>query len=183
MIFFVRHGETDDNINGYLLTGHNDVELNENGIRQAKELAEQLKIIEFDLCYCSSLKRAKQTLDEILKYHPDLQVFYDDRIRERDYGEATGQPASVCKFRRWNINDVITFKNFETIPHMFERISSFYDEILLNNQGKNILVVAHSGVGRMSCAYFNGHPKDGDYSKFYLDNAELTIFDELKKPN
>ncbi len=176
MIYFVRHGQTDDNANGNILTGWLATPLNNVGIEQAKETAIQLKDITFDLCLCSPLKRTKQTLQEILVYHKSLRVIFDDRLKERDYGEITGQPASICKFRRWNANDQIPYK-METIPQMYNRVKAFYDEILLKYHNKNILIISHSGVARLSYFYFNGLPTDGDYSNFQLDNAKYICFD------
>ena len=146
--------------------------LNEIGFAQAREVAKNLKDIKFDVYFCSPLVRTKQTLDEIIKYHKNLNVIYDDRLKERDYGEITGQPASICKFRRWNANDEIPYK-METIPEMFDRIASFYDDLKRNYEGKNILIVAHSGVGRMTYFYFNGKPQDNDYSNFEINNAKV----------
>ena len=172
MIYFVRHGQTDDNANGNLLTGWSATPLNEKGFAQAREAAENLKDIKFDICFCSPLLRTRQTLDEIIKYHKNLNVVYDDRLKERDYGEITGQPANICKFRRWNANDEIPYK-METIPEMFDRIASFYNDLKRNYVGKNILIVAHSGVGRMTHFYFNGKPQDNDYSNFEIGNAKV----------
>ena len=172
MIYFVRHGQTDDNANGNLLTGWSATPLNEKGFAQAREAAENLKDIKFDICFCSPLLRTRQTLDEIIKYHKNLNVIYDDRLKERDYGEITGQPANICKFRRWNANDEVPYK-METIPEMFDRIASFYDDLKRNYKGKNILIVAHSGVGRMTHFYFNGKPQDNDYSNFEIGNAKV----------
>ena len=176
MIYFVRHGQTDDNANGNLLTGWGATPLNEIGIMQAKEVAVELKDVKFDVCYCSPLVRTRQTLDEILKYHKHLKVVFDDRLKERDYGEITGKPSNICKFRRWNSNDKIPFK-MESIQKMFKRIASFYDDILQKEKGKNILIVSHSGVGRLTYFYFIGTPKDGDYSNFKLDNANVMKFE------
>lgn len=176
MIYFVRHGQTDDNSNGNLLTGWSATPLNNKGLEQAKQTAEALKSVKFDLCFCSPLVRTKQTLNEILKYHKNLKVVYDDRLKERDYGEITGKPASICKFRRWNANDEIPFK-MESISEMFERTANFYNDILPKTKGKNVLIVAHSGVGRLTYFYFTGKPKDGDYSNFQLDNAKVMTFD------
>ncbi len=172
MIYFVRHGQTDDNANGNRLTGWSTTPLNEKGIAQAKLTAKNLKDVHFDICFCSPLRRTKQTLEEIIKFHKDLPVIFDDRLKERDYGEITGQPASVCEFRRWNANDKIPYK-MESIPEMFDRISNFYDDIVKQYKGKNILIVAHSGVGRMTHFYFNGKPQDNDYSNFELGNAKV----------
>lgn len=176
MIYFVRHGQTDDNANGNLLTGWSATPLNESGFSQARETAAALKDIKFDVCFCSPLLRTRQTLEEILKFHEGLSVFFDDRLKERDYGEITGKSASICKFRRWNANDEIPFE-MESIPKMYQRVSSFYDEILPKTKGKNVLIVAHSGVGRLSYFYFNGKPEDNDYSNFQLDNAKVIEFE------
>ncbi len=172
MIYFVRHGSTYDNENNNILSGHNSVELSKKGIEQAKETATKLKDTQFDICFCSPLKRTQQTLKYILKYHKNLPVVFDDRLKERDYGEITNMPSSVCKFERWNANEKIPFK-MESIPEMFDRIASFYDEILNKYKGKNILIVSHSGVARLSYFYFNGKPKDGDYTNFKLNNADV----------
>ena len=97
-------------------------------------------------------------------------------MKERDYGEITRQPASICKFRRWNANDAIPFK-MESIDEMFNRISSFYNEILPNYIDKNILIISHSGVGRLTHFYFNGKPEDNDYSDFEIGNAKIMMID------
>lgn len=180
MIYFVRHGETYDNANGNLLSGWSEVSLNDRGISQARKRAEELKTVKFDICYCSPLLRAKQTLEEILKFHDGLQVIYDDRLKERDYGEITSKPASIFKFRRWNANDIIRFK-MESIPQMFDRVANFYNEILPKQKGKNILIVSHSGTARLTHFYFAGKPSDNDYSDFSLGNAKLMMIDEKSK--
>ena len=77
MIYFVRHGQTDDNANGNLLTGWSATPLNEKGFAQARETAENLNDIKFDICFCSPLLRTRQTLNEIIKYHKNLNVVYD----------------------------------------------------------------------------------------------------------
>lgn len=172
MIYFVRHGQTDDNANGNVLTGWTATPLNEKGFEQVRQTAEKLKDVKFDICFCSPLLRTRQTLNEIAKFHEGLQVIFDDRLKERDYGEITMQPASICKFRRWNGNDKIPFK-METIPEIFDRVASFYDDLKKTYKNKNILIVSHSGVGRMTHFYFVGKPQDNDYSNFAIDNTQV----------
>lgn len=101
MICLVRHGQTDDNLKK-IFTGDNDVPLNETGFKQAKETAEKLRSIHFDLCFCSPLLRAKQTANEILRFHPNLPIIFDERLKERD-AELKGK--SVLKFDhdRWQM--------------------------------------------------------------------------------
>ena len=55
MIYFVRHGETTSNASE-IITGRTEVELSENGLKQALIAAEALKNIKIDAIYCSPLK-------------------------------------------------------------------------------------------------------------------------------
>ena len=59
-LFFVRHGQTDANARmvGGQFIQELDEPLNQIGIEQANELAEQLKDMEFDAIISSPLKRA-----------------------------------------------------------------------------------------------------------------------------
>ena len=74
MIYFVRHGETDFNLFN-ISQGQLDTSLNETGIKQAKTIAKKLKDKNFDVIFCSSLKRARQTLYEIKQYH-HCKIFF-----------------------------------------------------------------------------------------------------------
>ena len=174
MIYFVRHGQTDDNKNGI---AQGNKPLNETGIAQAKETAEMLKNLRFDVCYCSPLERTKMTMQEIVKFHEKLEVIFDERLVERKYGIFVGKNKHEIENyeNRWILNEPLP-ETVETIPEMLDRISSFFDEILPKHKGQNILIVAHSGVARIANAYFNGVPTDGDYTKFKLKNAEVAIF-------
>ena len=56
-LYVVRHGKTNWNIEK-LIQGKTDIELNEEGINEAKKLAESINIDEIDICMSSPLKRA-----------------------------------------------------------------------------------------------------------------------------
>lgn len=175
MIYFVRHGQTDDNKYG-IIQGNKP--LNETGVAQAKETAEILKNEHFDICYCSPLERTKQTMQEIVKFHEKLDAIFDERLVERKYGKHVGKFKNDIENydKRWLANQSLA-ETIETIPEMLERVSSFFNEILPKHKGQNILIVAHSGVARIANAYFNGVPTDGDYTKFKLKNAEVAKFE------
>ena len=88
-VIFVRHGETNWNKIGRQ-QGKINIILNETGLRQAKQAAEQLKDVHFDHVYCSPLMRARQTAQAICKGRT-VPVTYDERISERDMGEFQGK--------------------------------------------------------------------------------------------
>lgn len=174
MIYFVRHGQTDYNFKKLFHIEKLQTELNNTGLQQAQQVALKLKDISFDVCYCSPFKRAMQTAEAILQYHPNLKLIVDERIAERSWGEASGLPVSVCEPDRWDIKTTFAYKGIEKIEDVYARVKNFYDEI--NDPNKNILVVSHSGVARVSNAYFNGIPTDGIYKSLHLHNAEFTTF-------
>ena len=64
-IYLVRHGETDWNQAG-LLQGQTDIALNAQGLEQAREAAERLKEVPFEIAFCSPLIRAKRTAETII---------------------------------------------------------------------------------------------------------------------
>jgi len=178
MIYFVRHGQTDFNLNK-VIAGQFDVLLNEKGIAQAKQTAIDLKEIKFDLCFCSPLMRAKQTCAEILVYHDNLQPVYDDRLKARYYGKLQQQPSNVLTFNRWQAGKFETETKaleIESIMDVYKRVASFFDELNKKYSHKNILVVAHSCIGRIVSAYFNGIPENQDFSALKIPNAKYIMF-------
>ena len=91
-LVLVRHGESVWNLENKF-TGWTDVDLSENGIKEAYDAGEKLKNsgIKFDVCYTSVLKRANHTLDiikEVLSMN--VPICYDYRLNERHYGALQG---------------------------------------------------------------------------------------------
>lgn len=60
MIYIVRHGQTDWNLEGRY-QGRTDIDLNETGIKQAEKIRQELKSVKFDKVFSSPLKRAYKT--------------------------------------------------------------------------------------------------------------------------
>ena len=89
-LFVFRHAETTDNSRG-LFSGWRDPTLTSKGLQQAQEIAEQLKQQKIDYAFTSHLKRAKTTLEVVLRKHSAVPVFVDDRLIERCYGELQGK--------------------------------------------------------------------------------------------
>ena len=87
-IVLIRHGETAWNAERRL-QGHLDIDLNDEGRRQAQALANALAQERFDVLAASDLARAAQTakaLGDVL----NLPLYIDGRLRERCYGGFEG---------------------------------------------------------------------------------------------
>ena len=92
-LILVRHGQSMWNLENKF-TGWTDVELSEQGIKEAKEAGKILKEkgFHFDLAYTSVLKRAEDTLDYILKEmgEKNIEIKRNWRLNERHYGALQG---------------------------------------------------------------------------------------------
>ena len=92
-LVLVRHGQSMWNLENRF-TGWTDVELSEQGIKEAKEAGKVLKEkgFEFDVAYTSVLKRANDTLGYILEEldEKNIPVKKSWRLNERHYGALQG---------------------------------------------------------------------------------------------
>ncbi len=176
MIYIVRHGQTDWNIEGRF-QGRTDIELNEKGKSQAENIKEKLEGIRFDKVFSSPLKRALETAQIIT----DEPIEIDDRIIERCNGQLEGKLKTECKNsidftdeneQRFGIESLYDFRN---------RITDFLNELEEKYVGKNVLVVTHAGVSIYVRCYFEGEPKDGNYNNYKLKNCEVLQYDNTAK--
>ncbi len=89
-LYLVRHGETDWNAEGRLLS-FTDVPLNARGVEQATALAQALAQVRWHAAVSSPLLRARATADLILAGQvgaPTLEI--DEGLRELDFGPYEG---------------------------------------------------------------------------------------------
>lgn len=93
-LVFIRHGQSEWNLEN-LFTGWVDVNLSEQGEREAKEAGHKLKEagIEFDQAYTSVLTRAIKTLHFALEESGQLWIPETKswRLNERHYGALQGK--------------------------------------------------------------------------------------------
>lgn len=91
-VVLIRHGESVWNSKN-VFTGWTDVDLSEKGIEEAKESGRKLKENNFifDIAFTSYLKRAKDTLDIVLKeLDQEIPIHSSWRLNERHYGALQG---------------------------------------------------------------------------------------------
>ena len=86
-IYLFRHGLTHYNKHQWF-TGLIDSRMTKEGIKNAQKIAKKLKKVKFQVAYHSRLARSRNTLKEVLKFHPECKgVLEDDRMIERNYGK------------------------------------------------------------------------------------------------
>lgn len=176
MLYFVRHGQTNHNLNK-LLAGRCDIELNEEGLKQAKETALDNKSLNIDLIYCSPLIRAKQTCNEINKYH-NKKVILKEELIERNFGKYESCSYSTIDGEKcWNYYDETYNNDIEPLNEVFKRVHYFLESIKEEIKSKNILIVAHNDIGRAIYCYFNGLPSNGDVRNINMNNAKIVRYE------
>ena len=86
-IVFLRHAKTKMNEEGRFC-GRRDVEISEEGRKQAEKMREIFKEYHFDAIYCSTLRRTKQTLEAIFS---NQEFINDDGFTEISLGDWEGK--------------------------------------------------------------------------------------------
>lgn len=141
-ITFLRHALTEYNKKG-LLQGQIDCDLSEEGREELKKFAETF-YNQYTVCYCSPLKRTKETAEAVL--HGKTPIIYDDRIQERHLGIL--QDTLMTLEKQKQILDRVNIpQGAESYEELKKRIVNFLD-MLQNTYDDNasILVVTHMGV-------------------------------------
>lgn len=175
-LYVVRHGQTEWNVLRKM-QGSVDIPLNEKGIEQAKQTKENLEGVKFDMIFCSPLERAKQTA-EVINSDRNLYIIFDDRLRERNYGEFEGTAKSSFNYNDfWAYTKNLKYSKAENVQDFFKRIYGFIDELKFNYPDKSILIVCHAGVVKAIECYANGMMKDEEIGPFLPDNASVQKYE------
>ena len=111
-LVLVRHGQSVWNLENKF-TGWTDVELSENGIKEAKEAGIVLKQkgFTFDIAFTSVLKRANDTLNYILEELDlkDIPINYSYKLNERHYGALQGLNKDETR-KKYGENQVLLWR-------------------------------------------------------------------------
>ncbi len=136
--YFV-HGTTLDN-EKEKSSGWYDVELSQLGIKQSIELKDKIKDKNFDVVFCSDLKRA--VVSAQLTFKGKVKIIQDQRLRECNYGMYNSQPSEIVEpLQEENI--IKKFPNGESYEDVKKRISEFLNFLKINYEGKHVAIVAH----------------------------------------
>lgn len=181
-IIFVRHGETVNN-SRKILQGHTGGRLSSVGLLQAKKVAKRLSEENIDVIYSSDSTRAKQTANEIKKYH-DVSIFYDKRLREKCYGVFEGKKLSELeKAENLAGKRYIFFqpKGGESYKDVQKRSSDFFKELFVKHKNKTILIVSHGNFMMLSILLLLKENVK-NYEKYRHSNTGVTVLElENKK--
>ena len=174
-LYIVRHGKTNWNVKG-LLQGSTNIDINEDGINEAKELAKNINLNKIDICICSPLSRAKQTADILI--NGKKEIIYDDLLVERGFGDYEGKKINfdlIVSQWDYKLND--STHNIESLQDCLARARKFLDSLKEKYPNKSILIVSHGGF--MKALHFNlvGYDENTDFLSFNPKNTTLYEYD------
>lgn len=159
-IVFLRHGETNWNVEGRL-QGQRDISLNDNGRAQGKRNGEAIRaavpdIADFDFV-ASPLERSRETMEIArLAMGLDPSAFHlDDRLREITFGDWEGFTLAELRATHPDLvaareRDKWSFlpPGGESYEQLSERVQGWLATI-----SRPTMAVSHGGVGRVLRRY------------------------------
>lgn len=162
LIYMVRHGETALNVQG-IMQGWLDEPLNKAGRDLAALTGQGMRGIHFDACISSPLKRAKETVEIILRESGnDIEVTTDDRIKEINFGDFERKPMSEMgeAGRLFATNPFLHkgFPNGEQIQDVIRRTQDFLKELIARDDGKTYLLGVHGCAVRAMLNFLYDDP-------------------------
>ena len=153
MLYIMRHGKTDWNAM-HKLQGQIDICLNEDGRAMSRRANEEYKDVHLDICFCSPLKRARETAELVLEGR-DIPVVTDDRLKEMAFGKYEGL-ANSFQLEDCHINELFWHPESylpdedggESLDELFARTGAFLEEKVrpLLEEGKDILIIGHGAM-------------------------------------
>ena len=158
ILILVRHGQSLWNLENRF-TGWVAVPLTQQGIEEALRAGELIKQYQVDVAYTSGLRRAQETLANILEASGKsyVPVIRDQALNERDYGDLAGLNKDDMREKYgeeqvhiWRRSYDVQPPGGESLKDTRARTLPFFERAILGDikQGKNVLVAAHGNSNR-----------------------------------
>lgn len=181
--FLIRHGVTLWN-KAMRFQGHTDIALDEEGHRQAAQIASRLTGSPIVAVYSSDLSRAHATALAISGKH-NLPVLTTPELRETGLGQWEGLTRAEIEAR--GEGELLTLylmdsarnrpPQGEPLELVFERLSRQFEQIATDHPAGDVVIVGHGGSLRALLCYLLEAPQSS-MRRFWLDNASLTTIEE-----
>ncbi len=179
VLFLIRHAINDFVKDGKLAGWLPDIHLNEEGHRQAEQLAARMEKIKLDAIYSSPLERAVETA-EYLARPRELEVQKCQELGEINLGEWQGQKIEeLSKTEGWRMFQVYPSGSCppggETGQHMQMRVVDEIETICARHPEGIVAVVSHSDPIKAIVAHYAGIPLDL-FQRIIISPASASIF-------
>jgi len=179
-LYIIRHGETEYNASGRIQGRGIDSSLNERGMQQAEAFLRAYPPAFFDVVYCSTLKRSKQTIQGYLDAglpHTEMAA-----LDEFNWGEVEGQPYTVYAETYREMIDAWTCGDYHRAPYLGEspaQVALRQQEALQSwrsGTAQRILVCMHGRALRLMLCLLTQQPLS-QMETFTHSNLSLYVLD------
>lgn len=191
-IYYVRHGQTDNNKNKIVNGWDDDIDLNEKGINDINILGKKIKSswIKFDVIITSPMTRTKHTTSILKSYFDyNVNIIEMEEFREQSYWEFRWMSHDEiikkynCKNNR-ELSRIYRNNSEENVLEFEKRVIDWYKLVEEKYAWKNILIVSHGGVFRPINKYINNLTTDeAFFGLAWIKNSKLYKLPNYKKSN
>ena len=173
-VYVARHGKTEWNAQNRIC-GRTDVELTEEGRRQAEELAESLTGRGVDVILASPMKRAIETARAVSR-RCGAPVEVDKRLIEQDYGVYEGADRLDPGFWAVKRTFAVRYPGGESMMDVAGRVYPLLKELKDRYPGRTVLLVCHGGVCRVIRSYFEDMTNE-EFPRWSVPNAAVAEYE------
>lgn len=178
-IYFIRHGETDNNLHQRLQGRGVNASLNEKGKMQAEAVAEALEDLPITKVYTSSLIRTSETATPYLSLK-ELQAEGLADLDEMDFGRWEGRSFEEVSHEIEDIQSTWTSGNVhiavpggESPVEVYERAGKKIIELIANSDHTSIAFFLHGRLIRILLSEFLGL---GLRNMHHIEHANGSIY-------
>ncbi|MDR9417772.1 histidine phosphatase family protein [Gracilimonas sp.] len=162
-LFFIRHGETDNNKASIIQGRSIDASINETGRLQAKAICKALESFEIQRIIASGLRRTHETVQPLAEQR-QLKVEKYSELDEINFGVLEGQVYTEIKDQVMAVHEQWKGGNVDFAPEKgasprqtFERANGKVQDVLSTSSEENIVFMIHGRLTRILLSEWLGH--------------------------
>ena len=181
-IYLIRHGATVWSYGDQRYCGSTDLELSEQGLREAERIADRLANESLATVYATPLVRSRQTAEAVAKrHHVQVEVVTD--LREAAYGDWEGLNYAEVAARYPDLDDERMRNPAELAPPSGENLNELIGRavpalmmIAKHHIEEQIAVVGHNTVNRVLLCHFLEVPV-AHYKRIVQSPAAINVLE------
>lgn len=183
-LILIRHAETEANVAKQVWQGASDTPLTMRGELQVAATAAHVATLHrrsaVDVCYVSTLPRARRTADAISRAI-GLPVQVDHALREFDLGDWEGRTFADLEetenlSNRWEADPHFAPPGGESSYSFQRRVVTAFESLASVHPSQTVLVVTHGAVIRNLLALWIGNRPD-DWRRWQACNCSITMLE------
>jgi len=177
-ILLIRHGENEYVKKGRLAGRLPGVHLNENGRKQAEEIAKTLENAPIKAVYSSPLDRTMETAEPIARVK-GLEIIPREGLTEIDFGEWQDKTLkSLQRLKLWKVvqgrPSMMRFPGGETFAEAQHRVVQELNSLASQHEPHDLIVcVSHSDLIKLAASFYLGQPLDL-FQRIMVGTASIT---------